>query len=525
MADETPPDEAQTAAVAKDSNKLKSIGNKFTSALNKGLYNNTVGQYSLGGQLIKASHAITAMNKTFISVGQDQMLSFSERFKTFDMMGLSLDESMAVFSEMSKKGIDFEDKTSKATLRMTSNLGLSVGKMAQVLAFNTQTLGLSTDSANNLGRAFIEVGRQYHLSTDVLTGAIISLSKTLIQTSITYGNATSEAVQLAVVKMTGMYGAANKDLIQAAFQQVYGGTAEASKTAAMMGISLDRLVSTNTDVIVSTMQQVMSSLKSKVDPATGQGGSGFIVQPLIEALNGSPALMQLANMGPQTEEQLEKTAEAAEAAVLSNSLTTSLAEIMKNFTVILMPFITSFAGVIAVITSFLFNGNTILKHILTLWVSLAIANKVHIAMTKLRGFMLTKTGMAMLQRLNSIRGINLAMLKQSMANGLPIIASNIASILVTVGTFYGMAQIALGDSLDESEKQTKLLSKKDPNTSLLASIASSMNQSNIYSELVSRLSQDQLDALLLLPSSSTPVVAGTQAPHMYNTTSSIKTTP
>ena len=139
--------------------------------------------------------------------------------------------------------------------------------------------------------------------------------------------------------------------------------------------------------------------------------------------------------------------------------------------------------------------------------------------------MLTKTGMAMLQRLNSIRGINLAMLKQSMTDGLPIIASNIASILVTVGTFYGMAQIALGDSLDESEKQTKLLSKKDPNTSLLASIASSMNQSNIYSELVSRLSQDQLDALLLLPSSSTPVVAGTQAPHMYNTTSSIKTTP
>lgn len=491
----------QKEQLTRDAEKRSTLSNKFSQALNDGLAKNTLGQYSLNGQLLKASAAVTQMNKVFITVGQGQMLSISKRFDTFDMFGLSMDESMSLFSEMAKRGIDFQDKTSKATLRMTTNLGLNVGQMANLLAFNTQTLGLGSESSNRLARGFIDIGIRYKLSTDVLTGAMASLAKTLIQTSVTYGVATTEAVELAMAEMIGMYGAANKELVQAAFQQVYGGTAEASKTAVMMGIGLERLVSTNQDVIISTMQEVFRSLKSKTDPSTGQPGSGFVVPGLIEALNGSNALAQMGKLTPLTEEALALQAEDAEAQLLSNSLNKSFETIMKNFTVILMPFLTSIAGVVAWVTDLLFSSNVVMNMIWTGLASWMISNKLMQIWHKLADMRLNKVQTSIWFRLGFTNRLLNGLLLSNSQDGIPIWSAIFATV-VTASTFAAMSAASMSTTADENEKQTKLLSKKDPNTSLLSQIANAMNENNIYSELISRLTQDQIDALAVVATTS-----------------------
>lgn len=462
--------------------------------LNEGIGKNTLGQFSLVGELIKAAQVTTDLNKTFISVGQSQMISAAKSAGTFNMAGLSIAESMAIFKEMAQKGISFQDEVSKKTLRMTTNLGLNMHQMGTMLAFNTQTLGLNTGQANDLARATMETGMQYGISTDVLVGAINSLAQTLINTANAYGKGTATAVQSALTQMIGQYGASNEKLITQAFSQIYGGTAQASKTASILGADLSNLSSSDPEIIKSTMEGVLNTLQSIVAPAQNQGGSGFIVPALLEGLNASPALLKLAELVPLSAEEFGKSAEQAEREVLSQSVMTTIAETMTTLTVALLPLVKFIGVAVEIVAGLLtsFNG---------FFVKLALSILVFFKFAKMMSMITMtrrmKVGIAIMLRLNR-NGFWLKRIwRQSISGNFGVIGGIIAmgaAITATAGIFGAFSE-GQDDVKEELSKQTELLRERKSDNSLLAQIAQSMNRANIHSELLSRLSQDQLDAL------------------------------
>ena len=108
-----------------------------------------------------------------------------------------------------------------------------------------------------------------------------------------------------------------------------------------------------------------------------------------------------------------------------------------------------------------------------------------------------KVGIAIMLRLNR-NGFWLKRIwRQSISGNFGVIGGIIAmgaAITATAGIFGAFSE-GQDDVKEELSKQTELLRERKSDNSLLAQIAQSMNRANIHSELLSRLSQEQLDAL------------------------------
>ena len=494
-------------------------------ALSKATTENTLGVISLGSTLLKAIAVTTELNKTFISTGRQQMIAGDNLRKTFNHVGMSMTESLKMFTTMHTAGVDSSNKATQNMLRKFSVLGKDMQAATTLFALNTQTLGFSTESSILLNESLLETAAAYHMDANVLAKSMNALASTLISTSTTYGKETAMAVQMATSNMIGKYGASNAKLVEELASKLFAGNEQSTKMAATLSLDISKLATSSAKEAQSMMEQALTSLRSKVGASAGEGSSGFVLPRLIEAFGATPGMLALANLGPQTEAQAALTAEQLAAQQVQASFSQSMEQLMTQLTVGLVPVIQAISPWIERGVGLITMGNGILIKIATslmLMKGLAVLTSMAAkTATFLRGkFHMEDKGIWGGIKSSLVSGfsrVTAAVTRGNISKG--------ASSLIAGGWGRGLAKVAglLGGpigigiaagatflpmlfgsskdqeetqktSLDELKKQTELI-EGSKNDKVLKAIHQGIVQTNIYSELITRFSEEQLEAL------------------------------
>ena len=494
-------------------------------ALSKATTENTLGVISLGSTLLKAIAVNTELNKTFISTGRQQMIAGDNLRKTFNHVGMSMTESLKMFTTMHTAGVDSSNKATQNMLRKFSVLGKDMQAATTLFALNTQTLGFSTQASILLNESLLETAAAYHIDANVLAKSMNALASTLITASTTYGKETAMAVQMATSNMIGKYGASNAKLVEELASKLFAGNEQSTKMAATLGLDISKLATSSAKEAQSMMEQALTSLRSKVGASAGSGSSGFVVERLIAAFGATPGMLALANLGPQTEAQAALAAEQLAAQQVQASFSQSMEQLMTQLTVGLVPVIQAISPWVERGVGLITMGNGILIKIassLMLMRGLAVLTSMAAkTATFLRGkFHMEEKGRWGGIKSTLISGFNrvtAAVTKGNISKG--------ASSLIAGGWGRGLAKVAglLGGpigmgiaagatflpmlfdsskdqeetqetSLDELRKQTELI-EGSKNDKVLKAIHQGIVQTNIYSEILTRFSEEQLEAL------------------------------
>ena len=494
-------------------------------ALSEATRDNTMGVISLGSTLLKAVAVNTELNKTFISTGRQQMIAGGNLSKTFNQVGMSMTESLKMFTTMHTAGVDSSNKATQDMLRKFSVLGKDMQAATSLFAFNTQTLGFSTQASNFLNESLLETAAAYHIDANTLVKSMNNLSKTLISTSTTYGKETAMAVQMATSNMIGKYGAANANLVNELVDKLFAGNEQSTKMAATLGLDISKLATTSAREAQALMEQALSSLKSKVGASTGSGSSGFVVEKLIAAFGATPGMLALANLGPQTEAQAALAAEQLAAQQVQASFSQSMEQLMTQLTVGLIPVVQAISPWVERIVSVITVGNGFLIKLITamlLMKGVAVLTQMAAKAARMLDTKFHVKEMGMWQGIKTQLKIDFISLKQavlltgasksiSSLGGMGALAGGLGNFAKLLGGPIGIGMAALTflpmifssskdqedtqkTSLDELKKQTELI-EESKNDKVLKAIHQGIAENNIYSELMTRLSAEQLEAL------------------------------
>lgn len=498
-------------------------------ALSKATQDNTLGVISLGSTLLKAVAVNTELNKTFISTGRQQMIAGDNLRKTFNHVGMSMTESLKMFTTMHTAGVDSSNKATQDMLRKFSVLGKDMQAATTLFALNTQTLGLSTESSILLNESLLETAAAYHIDANVLAKSMNALASTLITASTTYGKETAMAVQMATSNMIGKYGASNAKLVEELASKLFAGNEQSTKMAATLGLDISKLATSSAKEAQSMMEQALTSLRSKVGASAGSGSSGFVVERLIAAFGATPGMLALANLGPQTEAQAALAAEQLAAQQVQASFSQSMEQLMTQLTVGLLPVIQTISPWIERGVGLITAGNGILIKIAThlvLMKGLAVlANQAEYISRAFSRKMLRAAIIANKKATEikvAVHKNTLAVRQAGAVSRTGGLAST-AGFLSTSSRLLGKAAGFLGGpwgmllatgisfipglfgssknqeetqktSLDELKKQTELI-EESKNDKVLKAIHQGIVQTNIYSEILTRFSEEQLEAL------------------------------
>ena len=323
-------------------------------------------------------------SKVLISTGNKQLGGVMQLHKTFDSRGLSLQEAIGINTAILESGLQSYDKNTRAItdqksaysvqkklLSEYSNLGKDTKGLAQLMAANQQTLGISTAQTAALTEHTIALGATYGFNSDKLIGALNALSKTWVDSAGTFGSQVTLAGQTAISTMMAEYGPAAAGQIQNLANTLLNGSKEASVTAAKLNIDLGKLFSTNASEVHSALKQGLVNLNKFVGDS-GSKEAGFFTQDLAAALGANPGMLALSKMEPLTRKMVKTSlAKQAEDARRNNALA-SINEAVKNIIITLLPAI----KVLAIILQGIAKVMDILKYQVSLILLYMVTKKL-----------------------------------------------------------------------------------------------------------------------------------------------------
>ena len=488
--------------MAKNDEENVSVTQKLTAALKE----NVSATVILTGAIVSVMKSQGTLAKTFISTGQQQALSAANLNKTFGNVGLNLAQSVEMFGEMTKLGISTGSEDVKKSLASTAMLGKNMSEFAKNIGFNTQVLGMTEGASIGLSNSLHSMGAAYHIDSNVLVEAINQLSKTLIESAATYGAESAVALQSTVAKLTAQYGGANKDLVTEMTSALFAGNEKSTKMAAMLGLNISKLSTTDSGEQMALVQEALKSLKDKVGGATGSGESGFIVHKLLAAFGATPGMLVLANLGPQTEEALKLQAEDIANEVLANSLMMSLESIMKDLTVLILPVIELLAVIVKPFAVALTMWGGLLTKILiwTIAAKVGVMGFQAVAMAWDKAEAISRrmaarkiqvtTGQILREQIKRNLKRNVGGKGMAMMGGPWALA---IGAVIGIGTaIYSASQTSdenQKDILSEQEKQTAALVEESSTAKILGNISLGILQSNILNEKILINAQEHLE--------------------------------
>ena len=156
-------------------------------ALTKKMDSVGVASFQLAGILSRAVVEQGDLQRVLISTGNQSAQSIGNLSKTFNNVGLSMTQSIQMFTAMSNNSLKLTDQATKDTLARQTILGKDLQGVAQNIAFNSQVLGLSKDSSLQFADTLLEVGAAHGMNSDNLVKAMNSLAQTFIQNAAVYG--------------------------------------------------------------------------------------------------------------------------------------------------------------------------------------------------------------------------------------------------------------------------------------------------------------------------------------------------
>tara|TARA_R100000458_G_C8275005_1_gene250009 strand:+ start:1343 stop:2815 length:1473 start_codon:yes stop_codon:yes gene_type:complete len=450
--------------------------------LTKSMDGFNVASFQLAGIISRAVAQQGDLQRVLISTGNQSAQSIGNLNKTFNNVGLSMTQSIQMFTAMSNNSLKLTDQATKNTLARQAILGKDLQAVASNVAFNTQVLGLSKDSSLQFADTLLEVGAAYGMNSDNLVKAMNSLAQTFIQNAAVYGKGTTEALRNATTELIGRYGAGNAELVKEMAQGLFGGTEKSTRMAAMLGLDIAKLATTDSKQMITLFNEALQSLQGRVGGAAGTGMSGLIIPKLLAAFGATPGMLQLANLGPMTEKQLAMSAEELATQQLQADLFAQFNSIMKDLTVMLMPIVTGIAHV----TKFLAHAFTafggLLKNILI----------VTLATKSLNAF----RNSLMLKNIHTDLVMNkMGMMKSGISFLGGPIGIGISAALTLLPMLFGLFEDGNKtnkDILSEQEKTTAAL-VENTNNKFLGEIATAMTQANIYNLGILNNSEEHLE--------------------------------
>jgi len=450
----------------------------------------SIASFQLANILSRAVAQQGDLQRVLISTGNQSAQSIGNLNKTFNNVGLSMSQSIQMFTAMSNNSLKLTDQATKNTLARQAILGKDLQAVASNVAFNTQVLGLSKDSSLQFADTLLEVGAAYGMNSDNLVKAMNSLAQTFIQNAAVYGKGTTEALRNATTELIGRYGAGNAELVKEMAQGLFGGTEKSTRMAAMLGLDISKLATTDSKQMITLFNEALQSLQGRVGGAAGTGMSGLIIPKLLAAFGATPGMLQLANLGPMTEQQLAMSAEELATQQLQADLFAQFNSIIKDLSVMLMPIVTGVAHV----TKFLAEAFTafggLLKNILVGILATKALAQTNILLNKIRN---SKLMISMTTDYGMGGGMGLMKSVISFLGG-PI-GIGIAAALTLLPMLFGLFEDGNKtnkDILSEQEKTTAAL-VENTNNKFLGEIATAMTQANIYNLGILNNSEEHLE--------------------------------
>ena len=345
---------------AEEGSEDSTFGDKLTSALQRNI-ESTFSLTSAFGAALKSQEQIL---KIFVTAGQTSEINMHNLSDTFSQAGLSMAKSLEQFSEMTTLGLDIGKKQNRESIGRFGVLGKDMKSATKAFALNTKTLGMSDEGARVLNDSMIAAAATYGMNTDVLVKAISSLATTILQSAVVYGKGTSEALQKATLTLVGKFGAANEAFITEGIQKIFGGTKESTILASQLGLSIDKLNTTDPNEMVAMFGTAMENLKGRIGSAQGTGAAGLSVTAILDALGASTGMVAMANLEPLTVDAIEANEATRIAEEVAESARLSMETIMKDIQIAVMPIVSMIGHVIAwftpVLTAFKGLGGKIL---------------------------------------------------------------------------------------------------------------------------------------------------------------------
>jgi len=453
----------------------------------------SVASFQLAGILSRAVAQQGDLQRVLISTGNQSAQSIGNLNKTFNNVGLSMSQSIQMFTAMSNNSLKLTDQATKNTLARQAILGKDLQAVASNVAFNTQVLGLSKDSSLQFADTLLEVGAAYGMNSDNLVKAMNSLAQTFIQNAAVYGKGTTEALRNATTELIGRYGAGNAELVKEMAQGLFGGTEKSTRMAAMLGLDISKLATTDSKQMITLFNEALQSLQGRVGGAAGTGMSGLIIPKLLAAFGATPGMLQLANLGPMTEQQLAMSAEQLATQQLQADLFAQFNSIIKDLTVMLMPIVTGVAHVTKFLSEAFTAFGGLLKNILVGFLATKALTQTNVLLNKIRNSKMfapggmgpwgmepgrrAKMGTALLGALGGPIGIG--------------ISAGLTLLPMLFGLFEDDNKTNK-DILSEQEKTTAAL-VENTNNKFLGEIATAMTQANIYNLGILNNSEEHLE--------------------------------
>ena len=449
----------------------------FTDRLTSALQRNIESTFSLTSMFSAALKSQEQILKVFVTAGQSNEINMHNLSDTFSQAGLSMAKSLEQFTEMTTMGLEIGKKQNRESIGRFGVLGKDMKSATKAFALNTKTLGMSDESARVLSDSMIAAAATYGMNTDVLIKAISSLAKTILQSAVVYGKGTSEALQKATLTLVGKFGAANEAFITEGIEKIFGGTKESTILASQLGLSIDKLNTTDPNQMVAMFSTAMENLQARVGSAQGTGAAGISVNAILEALNATPGLLAMANLEPLTVDAIEANDAATKAAEVAESARLSIETIMKDIQIAVMPIVSILGKVIAWFVPLLTHFKGLGGKILAIGILFKAASMISMAIGRKQVALASQANLTLKQIAikNSAGGMAGGMLGGPWG----MLASVVVGVGMAVYSHHQSQKEEAKALLEEQTKTTEAVVSNKTNQ-LLGNLSSHLQQANIY---------------------------------------------
>jgi len=147
----------------------------------------------------------TNMTK-LIATGKEQVFTGNTLAKEFRNTGLSLKESLGLLRTSIVTGFRQYDGASKKLLTSVVKLGLSERLFSDMLAFNSEVLGINNRENVKLGDHIVSLGRRFNIDSNALVAQLRSLDDTTRRYALQYGGGAAANLQRVVTTLGAALG-------------------------------------------------------------------------------------------------------------------------------------------------------------------------------------------------------------------------------------------------------------------------------------------------------------------------------
>lgn len=229
-----------------------------------------------------------------IAVGKEQVFSEGALAREFRNTGLSLKESLGLLSTSISVGLRSYDSGAKRLLTTVTKLGLNQNSFADMMAYNTEILGMSSRASTKLADHIVSLGREFGIDSNLLVKGLRSLEGTTRRYAIQYGGAGASNLQRVATTVAAALGPQYAGGVSKLIDLVAGSTVKDYSTGAMFGGT-----GLAGDASPSDMMDKISKMSgSIVDMASNYGVFGselpFMVDIFGKSLRIDQEMLQLA---------------------------------------------------------------------------------------------------------------------------------------------------------------------------------------------------------------------------------------